>query len=58
MERLLMVVLHADPAKVKAARKLRGKWSLGRARLYEAERGPRNRRMLDDDGNVVPEYNP
>jgi hypothetical protein len=58
MERLLMVVLQADPAKVKAARKLRGKWSWGRARLYEAERGTRNHRMLDENGNVLPEYNP
>jgi transposase-like protein len=58
MERLLMVVLQADPAKVKAARKLRGKWEWGRARLYEAERGTRTHRMLDDNGNVIPEYNP
>jgi transposase-like protein len=58
LERLLMVVLQADPAKVKAARKLRGKWEWGRARLYEAERGPRTHRLLDDNGNVLPEYNP
>jgi len=38
-ERLLMVLLKADPAKVKAARKKRAKWPWYRARLYDAERG-------------------
>src|SRR5258705_1779804 len=37
-ERLLMVLLKADPAKVKAARKKRAKWPWYRARLYDAER--------------------
>jgi hypothetical protein len=35
MERLLMVLLHADPLKVKAARRLRSNWDWYRARLYE-----------------------
>lgn len=34
-ERLLMVLLQADPTKVKAARKLRRKWGWHRARLYD-----------------------
>jgi hypothetical protein len=36
VERLLMVVLHADLQKVAAARKLRAGWEVTRKRLYEA----------------------
>ena len=36
MERLLMVLLQADPKKVKAARKLRAGWERHRSRLYDA----------------------
>jgi hypothetical protein len=43
-ERLLMVLLQADPTKVKAARKLRGEWAWHRARLYDWR--PRSRASI------------
>jgi hypothetical protein len=36
IERLLMVLLHADLAKVEAARKLRVDWEIHRKRIYDA----------------------
>jgi hypothetical protein len=55
-ERLLMVLLRADIAKVKAARKLRRKWPWHRSRLYEAE--TRRARRMGRRSNELPESNP